>query len=165
MTESNVLSPARLTGRHVLAILVAFFGVVFAVNGVFLTLALSTHTGLVANEPYVKGLHYNDRIAAEVAQEQLGWIVDVGQLSSEGRISVSVTSAAGPVRGLKAVAALGRPSTANDDRKLVLGEGAPGTYGATTAKLAAGAWLLDVELRRDPGSDVYRLRRRLWLKP
>ena len=165
MTVANALSPARLTGRHVLTILIAFFGVVFAVNGVFLTLALSTHTGLVANEPYVKGLHYNDRVAAEVAQQRLGWRVEVAELSSEGRISVSVTSPAGPVRGLNAAAALGRPSTANDDRKLVLEESSPGTYRATTANLAAGAWLLDVELRREPSGDVYRLRRRLWLKP
>ena len=39
-----------LQGCHVLALLVGFFGVVFAVNGYFLAAALSTHTGVVAME-------------------------------------------------------------------------------------------------------------------
>ena len=50
---------ARLDGRHVLMMLFAFFGVIFAVNGYFLFSALSTHTGVVAVEPYRKGLAYN----------------------------------------------------------------------------------------------------------
>ena len=36
--------------------------------------AMSTHTGLVANEPYRKGLHYNDRIDADARQARLGWV-------------------------------------------------------------------------------------------
>jgi len=65
-----------LRGRHVLFAFLGFFGVIFAVNGVFLYAALSTHTGVVANEPYRKGLNYNQRIAAFQAQEQLGWAED-----------------------------------------------------------------------------------------
>ena len=34
----------------------AFFGTVFAVNGAMIYAAVSTYTGLVANEPYRKGL-------------------------------------------------------------------------------------------------------------
>ncbi len=62
-----------LTGRHVALTFAGFFGVVFAVNIYFVTVALSTHTGVVANEPYRKGLKYNERIAASEQQESLGW--------------------------------------------------------------------------------------------
>ena len=41
-----------LTGRHVLYTFIAFFGIIFAVNGVFLYSALKTNTGVVAIEPY-----------------------------------------------------------------------------------------------------------------
>ena len=62
-----------LTGRHVLWSLIAFFGLIFAVNGYFLYAAISTYSGVVANEPYRKGLEYNQRIAADARQHELGW--------------------------------------------------------------------------------------------
>ena len=62
-----------LQGRHVLMILATFFGVVFAVNGIFLVAAIWTHAGIVANEPYRKGLAYNSRVAAQMRQTDLGW--------------------------------------------------------------------------------------------
>ncbi len=65
----RVINPRQvdgaLTGRHVLLIFLAFFGSIFAVNGWFLYSALSTHTGVVAVEPYRKGLAYNERIARD----------------------------------------------------------------------------------------------------
>jgi nitrogen fixation protein FixH len=63
----------NVNGRDVLAILLSFFGVIFAVNGALIYAAVSTHTGLVANEPYRKGLAYNERILADERQAQLGW--------------------------------------------------------------------------------------------
>ena len=52
---------------------IAFFGTIFLVNGTLIYEAISTHTGLVANEPYRKGLAYNERIAADERQARLGW--------------------------------------------------------------------------------------------
>src|SRR5688572_466712 len=158
-----------LVGRHVLAAFVAFFGVIFAVNGVFLYMALSTHTGLVAQEPYRKGLHYNDRIAAAERQEALGWTSDVRLAPENGALTLALTSASGlPVSGLKISGAIGRPSTAQHDTKLALFETAPGRYAAEVGAREPGDWLLTLEAARvsDAGRDiVYRLRRRLWLKP
>jgi len=53
-----------LRGRHVLAGFLGFFAIVFVVNGAMMYAAVSTYSGLVANEPYRKGLHYNERLAA-----------------------------------------------------------------------------------------------------
>ncbi|MFX8903205.1 FixH family protein, partial [Acinetobacter baumannii] len=62
-----------LKGSHVLAVFLAVFGIVFVVNGSMIYNAVTTNAGLVANEPYRKGLHYNERIAADERQAQLHW--------------------------------------------------------------------------------------------
>lgn len=167
----TVLPVARrergLRGAHVLGMFLAFFAAVFVVNGAMIYSALSTHTGLVANEPYRKGLHYNERIAADERQARLGWTdkVDVGR---DGRVGVALADSGGrPVSGLKVEVVLGRPSTNRHDVKLALTETAPGRYEAQTAPLAEGAWLITLDARaasnvEDP---IYRSRRRLWLKP
>ena len=62
-----------MTGRAVWWYFVAFFGVVAAVNAVMATLAIRTHSGVVTEHPYEKGLAYNQVVAAEAQQEALGW--------------------------------------------------------------------------------------------
>lgn len=156
-----------LKGRHVLYSLIAFFGVVFAVNGVFLYSALKTNTGVVANEPYRKGLAYNERIAADERQKALGW-QDEASFTGDGRVSVVMKGADGqPVSGLVMEATLGRPSTTAGEHKLRLAEIAPGSYAATVAGAAPGTWLFALEARRADNAEepIYRARRRLWLKP
>ena len=49
----------ELTGRHVLYMILGFFGVVLLANVVFVYLAMDTFTGLATEGAYVKGLSYN----------------------------------------------------------------------------------------------------------
>ena len=59
-------APARgfiLTGRHVLACLLLFFGTVFSVNFYMASAAIRTFSGLEADKPYQEGLRYDDEIA------------------------------------------------------------------------------------------------------
>ena len=160
-----------LTGRHVLAAMVTFFGVVFAVNGVLLWQAIATHGGLVANEPYRKGLEYNRRIEADERQQAMGWTETVTIERSAG-VAVMLSDRSGqPVTGLVLAGTLGRPTTLRHDMALRFEEEAPGRYVAAVAVLDAGAWLLSAAARTggepDGASDapIYRLKRRLWLKP
>lgn len=156
-----------LQGRHVLYGFIAFFGVIFLVNGVFLYSALSTNTGVVANEPYRKGLAYNERIAAEEQQKTLGWQDDVS-ITREGGVGMVVRNTDGsPVSGLIVEATLSRPATSTGERKLRLAELSPGSYGAASNAIEPGNWLLVVEARREANAaePIYRSRRRLWLKP
>lgn len=171
MTPRSQAAPAGpsggLNGYHVLAVLVAFFGVVFAVNGVFLASALSTHTGVVSVEPYVKGLKYNERIAAGERQARLGWQETV-EVAMDGRVVVALSDADGrPIQALKLSGSIGRPTTSRLDRTLAFAEVAPGRYLAESTPMEKGTWVLAVEaVSRDHGAEpVYRLRRRAWLKP
>jgi nitrogen fixation protein FixH len=146
--------------------LVGFFGIVLAVNGAMIYSAISTHSGLVAIEPYRKGLHYNDRIAAGERQNRLGWTVAL-DVRLDGRVMLRLAETDGqPVRNLKINAVLGRPSTNRHDMALTFVEKEPGAYAALIPPLAEGSWLLAFEAAySDPAQPVFRARRRLWLKP
>jgi nitrogen fixation protein FixH len=157
--------PRQLQGRHVLAAFVAFFSVVFSVNGYMLFSALSTHTGVVSVEPYRKGLVYNSRIADAVRQEAIGWN-DAISLDRSGVVAVRMTARGGaPLVGLQLMAVLGRPVTARGDMPLTFTETAPGDYRATVGPIEAGTWMVTLEAY--PAGDQtapYRAKRRLWLK-
>ena len=155
-----------LQGHHVLIVFLAFFAAVFVANGAMIYQALSTHTGLVANEPYRKGLHYNERIAADARQAQLGWAETI-EVTRDGHVSLALAQADGrPVGSMKVVGVLGRPSTNRQDIRLTLAEQAPGRYEAQVAPLAEGNWIIALEAfaGADQTEPIYRTRRRLWLK-
>ncbi|MGE0848457.1 MAG: FixH family protein [Hyphomicrobiaceae bacterium] len=155
-----------LRGGHVLGIFLGFFAAVFLVNGAMIYSAVTTHSGLVANEPYRKGLHYNERIAADGRQASLGW-TETLEVGRDGSVRLALTEADGrPVRGVSIAGVLGRPSTNRHDLALTLVEASPGRYEARTSPLAEGNWLLSLEARLYEAADpIYRMRRRVWLKP
>jgi|LNFM01.1.fsa_nt_gb nitrogen fixation protein FixH len=161
-----------LRGHHVLAGFIVFFGTIFAVNGVLLYKALSTHSGIVAQEPYRKGLHYNERVDADERQRALGWREDIA-LDAKGQVGVTLTnSTGGAVTDLSITGYLGRPSTTKHDLEVKLKEIRPGQYSADVGALETGAWLLALEARPTldgraaaTSEPIYRLKRRLWLKP
>lgn len=62
-----------MSGRQVWWYFAAFFGFVAAVNTVMVTLAIRTHSGMVTDHPYEKGLAYNKIVEAEQQQEAQGW--------------------------------------------------------------------------------------------
>ncbi|MGE0767470.1 MAG: FixH family protein [Hyphomicrobiaceae bacterium] len=155
-----------LTGWHVLMMLLAFFGVVFAVNGVFIASALRSYSGVVSVEPYAKGLHYNDRIAAGERQASLGWHATLA-VASDGAIALTLVDNAGrPVRGAQLSASVGRPATNRLDRPLTLFETKPGRYTSQAGRLDRGTWLVSVQAasRDGSGEPMYRLRRRVCLE-
>ena len=163
-----------LTGPHVLATLLVFFGIVFAVNAMLVYEALRTHSGVVAQEPYRKGLNYNDRIAADDLQSALGWKANL-TLDGTGQVGLVMLDGRGqPVGGLAIAGTIGRPATERLDSKLSFRETAPGFYAAPNGLAdpagSGGAWLAVVEVRSGAAaasadSPVYRLRSKLWFKP
>ncbi len=165
MTGAAMSGTRELTGRHVAWALLAFFGVIFAVNGYFLYAALSTHTGTVANEPYRKGLHYNERIAADEVQQGRGWAIGLALAPARDAVTLELKQPDGaPVTGLDVTAVVSRPTTSGFDQKLALKEIAPGRYSAPLARLADGTWLVAVEGKLPaPGDVPFRMKKRLLL--
>jgi nitrogen fixation protein FixH len=156
----------HLSGRSVLAILIAFFGVVFAVNGYFAFAAINTYSGVVAQEPYRKGLTYNRRIQAGERQVDLGWTAELNANRDGDTRLVLADSDGRPVSGLTVRAILGRPSTGKFDRALAFVEIAPGNYLSTEVPLDDGNWIVTLTAHEANATEpILQLRRRLWLKP
>lgn len=159
----------QISGRHVLVAVIAFFAVIFAVNGVFVYYALSTHTGLDNASPYRRGIDYNERLAAERRQQARGWTARLTLAPTSDHVELTLADNAGlPVPGLRVTATIGRPSTTRFDRALSLEAVDHGRYTATLAPLEPGGWVVDLEASERTGSGeavVYRMKQRLWLKP
>ena len=150
-------------GRHVLIGLVAFFGVMLLANGIFLYYALETFPGGDTSDPYRKGMHYNDTIAAAARQAEQGWRTELIYNSKTGRLTLSLWDKEGqPVAGLHNSAILSRPATDREDHAVKFSETQAGMY-AAELRLAPGQWVVQLqseELSR-AGDPAYRLKQRI----
>jgi nitrogen fixation protein FixH len=158
---ARTLSPKafHLTGRKVLAIALAGFGLVLAINGAFVWLALDGFSGLSRPNAYREGLHYNDELAAAAEQRARGW--QSRYTLEAGRLVLAVALPDGtPVTGLALTAAVGRPATDDYDQTLALTETQPGRYLAAVT-LAPGQWSV-VATGADAEGRAYRSEARLW---
>lgn len=165
MTGRKVL-PARIEGRHVLVALLAFFGVMFVANGIFLYFAVGTFNGFETSDAYRKGLGYNARIASDAVQAARGWRPALRYEPDTRRLVMVVRDQRGdPVSGLKISGRIGRPATDGADRPLTLREIAPATY-AAPLELAPGQWTVAMRLYEASrsGTPAYRLKQRLWVE-
>lgn len=161
------MSVRRITGKHVLAICLGFFGIMLTVNMVFLFFALSTFNGGEGGKAYQTGLDYNRTIAAARAQDQLGWSHRI-EAATAGQITVLLTGRNGaPITALAVSGDIGRPAADKFTRPLPFKEVRPGTYAAEAGALDAGNWVINLGARANSESEIviYRAKERLWLKP
>lgn len=131
------------TGWHMLAIMLAFFGVIIAVNVTMATFARTSWTGFVVENSYVASQQFNARMAETRAQAALGW---QGKLSlHDGYAFYELTDRGGRAVSLKGVAlTFKRPVDDREDTRIVLTRDGDGTYRADQP-IADGAWLVEVE--------------------
>ncbi len=160
-------SEKRLTGRHVLVVLLAFFGCILLVNGVFVFAALDSWTGLTTDHAYQEGLDYNSRLDAGAAQRALRWQVEIGAAPLDGhrwQLSARFRDFAGrPQQELAVAVELRRPTQEGLDQALQLSHSGAGLYTEQFTPAALGNWDAVVTARRR-GETVYRREQRLWLK-
>jgi nitrogen fixation protein FixH len=160
-------STKPLTGRTVLACLLAFFGIVIGANVIMLKLAIDTMPGTDVDSAYQASLAYNGEIDAAAAQSARGWSV-VGHVErdGDGRAAVKVEardSGNAPLTGLAFSARLSRPADKRADRLTALLERESGIYLGKVTDLAAGQWDLVIEAAR--GTErLFLSRNRLILK-
>lgn len=145
-------SPAReLTGRTVLICFLAFFGVVFTVNGVMIRAATSTFGGVETTSAYKAGLTFKNEVAAARAQDALHWTV-TGHVERDaaGRVTLDVKvadSRGARPSGISGTVRLAHPANASLDQVIALVPSTDGMLrGETTA--AAGQWDVVFDLMR-----------------
>ena len=155
MTTAN----KELTGRHVLFMVLAFFGIIISVNTYFIVMAVKSFSGEDVPRSYRQGLEYNQTIEAREHQSQLGWTVTANRLDE--RILVSLTDIDGqPLTNLSLTAKLRHPTVLSNDQILIFKEVEPGLYAASTRGFQ-GKWLLIVDAKKS--EDSFRFEYALWL--
>lgn len=136
-------APRTYTGRRMAFTLVGFFGVVIAVNVLMASLAGSTFGGVVVQNSYVAGQHFNRWLEQAEHDKALGWSAKASR-DGQGRIVVQM---AGVPEGTVDVAAEARhPLGRMPDRQLAFRRMADGSFVSTEA-LPAGRWTLRLDVR------------------
>lgn len=153
--------PTTLNGYHVFGMIAAFFGVVFAVNGVMAFLALDSWSGLSTDDPYQRGLRYNATLEAMEQRDLLGWQESFSfapaasgsdaQGETVGRITLEMRDRDGNLlEGLLVAGQIWRPTNEGFDRPLKLEAVAAGRYVTNVTFPLKGNWLVRLSARRDP---------------
>lgn len=156
-----IFQPKEFTGKHMLGVMVAFFGVIITVNLVMARFAVSTWSGLVVPNTYVASQEFNAKAAESRAIAALGFKVEIGA-DADG-LEIVFTDAEGrPAIADSLVAALRRPVGEHQDREMVLARDADGVYRAP-GELAEGEWIATVVATRG-GETLYKRARRFHVK-
>ena len=143
MSASTETAPAgRLTGYHILAMFVAFFGVVIAVNLFMARQAISTFGGVVVENSYVASQHFNRWLDEAASEKALGWDA-LTTRSKTGHVEVALKGVPAGEIGVSAVARhpLGRMA----DQAMTFSRTADGGF-VSDQPLPAGRWRLRLEL-------------------
>lgn len=167
---STMREPRKITGLHVLAILIGFFLTVTGVNVLMMYSAITTFGGLETDDAYRKGLAYNQTIAQGEAQAALGWTALVMAAPDQTSIWVEMTGKTeAPLTGITIKGEIGRAATNKFDMPLTFRETAPGHYeAALDTRIESGNWVahLSAVKAHSHGPDtVFEIRQRLWIAP
>jgi nitrogen fixation protein FixH len=144
-----------LTGWHVLAMFIAFFGVIFTVNFTMAYLANSTWSGLVVANGYVASQSFDKDLAKARAQEALGW--KVGFDFTEQRVRLTFEDKAGQkIDALAITGDLERTVTDKEDQKLAFSPMGAGVYSAPAA-LTPGVWEVEIDAKGNGVADYRKI--------
>jgi nitrogen fixation protein FixH len=138
------ISQRPLTGRKVLFMLVAFFGVVIGVNMIMMKFAILTMSGTYVDSAYRASLAYENEIAAAHDQNVRNWKVEAHiQRAVDGgaMLLVEVRDDRGrPMSGLTFKGRFERPTDKRADQPVTLTETGVGIYRGSALLIAPGQW-------------------------
>lgn len=132
---STTKSP-EFTGKHMLLVICAFFGVIISVNVFMAVSSARTWTGLVVNNSYVASQEFQVKADAAHAQNAAGWTMDMRY--EDGDLVVWLLDPTGPLELNEVSAFVRRPVGGHDDVTVPLAR-VGDTYRGPVA-LASGVW-------------------------
>ncbi|MBN9251702.1 MAG: FixH family protein [Mesorhizobium sp.] len=148
----------RFTGTHMLAIMVAFFSVIIAVNLTMAFFARSSWSGFVVENTYVASQQFNRKAAEGRAQAALGWKPELTMAGGEIRYRL-IDGGGDIVAASQVTAHFRRPVSDAQDQELVLAVQPDGSFSAPV-DLGDGAWIVEIHSEAGighPYRDVRRL--------
>ena len=165
---AHIGAPVRrgLNGRIVLLSLLAFFGVIFFVNGFMIYMAISTLGGVETQSSYKAGQAFAADVEAAREQSERHWQVEeaVRRIDTDF-VAILVTAhdaSTAPLAGYRVNASFHHPADARADREVALVEQTPGRY-ESEIKLGRGEWDVVLDIFRDDVR-LFRSRNRVDLR-
>ncbi|TIO06396.1 FixH family protein [Mesorhizobium sp.] len=156
--SANTQKSREFTGRHMLVTILAFFGVIIAVNLTMATLASTSWTGLVVENTYVASQQFNRKAEEGRAQAALGWTGKLTIASGEVRYSLSdATGKPVPLRGVKIL--FRHPAYEGGDKAVTLALASDQEFAAQHLP-RDGVWIVEVDADAglaEPYRDVRRI--------
>lgn len=131
--------PRKITGWHVVAVFVASFGLIIAVNILMAYKAISTFPGLEVKNSYIASQQFDKKRAA---QQALRWTAEVQY--ADGQMILSIKDQSGvSVQADTLSVLVGRTTTVQHDifPDFIF----DGERYRTNLRLAAGAWLVKLD--------------------
>jgi nitrogen fixation protein FixH len=139
--RNSASAPKEFTGRHMLLIMLAFFGTIVAVNLAMATFASTSWTGLVVKNSYVASQQFNENAAEGRDQAARNWnpVLEL-QL---GAVSFRLNDSAGtPIRLSAVKATFRRPAYEAEDFSIDLIRRSDGAF-AAQADIRDGIWIIE----------------------
>jgi nitrogen fixation protein FixH len=157
----------QFTGKHMLIIMLTFFGIIFVVNGIMIYFSQSSWTGLETKDAYRKGVKYNQQLSASRAQNDRGWTMNITHDEKpDGSLSFVVEPKDKQKEALSRLdieIELKRPTHEGIDRKFKLEESGLGVYTGATETLPKGKWYVVVTAAQK-NEILYRSKNELYLR-
>ncbi len=152
----------RKSDKWIPYLLIPFFAVIFLVNGIFIYLALTTHTGVVSDEAYNDGLAYNQILERAAIAKKLALQDDV--IFNDGLLSWTLKTESGkPITTATAKARFIRAVQDGYDFDVTLHNNGKGVYSAPVKAPLRGAWTvkLDATLDAEWDNQLYQTTKRI----
>ena len=160
-TVEEAAAKNTVARRLFLRWILGFFAVFMVVDGFFWYLASDSHTGLVTEQPYEKGLAYNDTVAASDAQLALGWSSTI-RLNGSDVVAVLTDKDGAAITGAMLNVEFTRPTVEGYDFSEVLAETSGGVYMSTVDFPLDGQW--DVRIFASWNEQQYQKSTRLMVR-
>lgn len=149
------------TGKHMIMVMVAFFGVIIGVNLLMAYYANSTWSGLVVPNSYVASQEFNKTVSDVKEQDARGWKDKLA--ASAGQITFRMNEANGvPVTLSSVKMVFRRPVTDTADMNIDLAVGPNSVWSASHA-LDDGVWIAEIDVT-SPNNKPWRDTKRFTVK-
>ncbi len=138
----------RPSDRYIPWYIVLFFVAQTVLFGWFTYIAETTHTGLVTEQAYEKGLHYNKTIEKERLQKSLGLTSSVTHNGSNITFKLQDKNGANIMHAIVTLW-LYRPTQDGKDIRVGMTETSTGEYTATVGSAMKGLWEIRIHALTD----------------
>jgi len=159
MRESS--GKGEFTGRHMLIIMLCFFGAIIAVNLIMAYIAGNSWTGLVVKSSFVASQEFNGNLEKAKAQKALGWTSDVTYQNAAFTLALKDRNGK-PIAIDSATFKIGRPTFEQKDHMLELRAGAAFKHTAGD-DLQPGLW--DIQVQAEAAGIAYQRNLRILITP